>query len=400
MASKSTYQDILNCHNSLQAFWFPWFWRRTETAQLRKCIARIVWRSNPSFIAKFKLTIKLLVWPIIAAFALLTAWAESSSSSFILSYRSRTRQLWELFVFSYWYGFTPSDYYEVRIYMMNMREDMPYFISHNDTDILAIHTGGDRAERLNCKTRFNTICQSANLPIIVDIADEVAGGALPLPKNDIFLKPSNGYLGRGVERWNYDSATSQWSDKANRFDETAMRHYIARLQADKPYVVQDAMENHPDIAQLSAGGLITFRIHTIHTGKGEASVLGAYMTCPTNNAVTNHEIYGGMLANIDLKSAVIGPGYSEISDISRHDVHPTTGAQFAGVKLPCLQEMLQIAIKTHAHFPDLFSVGWDIAYTKEGIRILEGNSLWGMEVGLFLGKTAYVPGYLDLLKNK
>lgn len=400
MMGGSAFRALLHCHNSTQVFWFPWYWQRTDTAQLRKSVARIEWLTNPTLKGKAKLIIKMLLWPLIAAVALIIAWCMFSGGRFVLGHRSRCGQLWDLIAFTFWYGFSPVDYYEMRIYAMDLREKVPLFISHYETKILSIFTNGSHVDEVKDKSAFTAVCKTANLPIVDDIGEIVEDQAEAMPKKDLFLKPSSGHKGKGIERWDYDNTTSSWSFDGDVLCEDELRAHIKCLSSNQSYIVQYAQKNNSSIAQLSPGGLITFRVTTIYGNQDEPIVIGAFMTCPTNDAVTNHEVYGGMLARIDLQTACVGPGFSEVPKMLRHDQHPATGAQVTGIRLNCLDEVLTLAKQTHAHFPGVFSVGWDIAFTETGVQLLEGNTFWAMEVGLFLGETEYVAKYLDLLKSK
>jgi hypothetical protein len=53
--------------------------------------------------------------------------------------------------------------------------------------------------------------------------------------------------------------------------------------------------------------------------------------------------------------------------------HPTTGAPIRGKRLPCWDEVKQLAVRAHGAFRPRVLIGWDIAITNEGPVIIEGN---------------------------
>lgn len=91
---------------------------------------------------------------------------------------------------------------------------------------------------------------------------------------------------------------------------------------------------------------------------------------------------GGISALIDLETGVLGSGahYPTEGDLERHETHPDTGAQIAGVEVPgwaaVREELLSIADSV----PYLPYVGWDLVVTGEGeFEIIEANNYPGMK---------------------
>jgi hypothetical protein len=53
--------------------------------------------------------------------------------------------------------------------------------------------------------------------------------------------------------------------------------------------------------------------------------------------------------------------------------HPLTGAPIAGREVPSWNEVLDLARRAHAAFPDHVAIGWDIAILEDGPALVEGN---------------------------
>ncbi len=56
------------------------------------------------------------------------------------------------------------------------------------------------------------------------------------------------------------------------------------------------------------------------------------------------------------------------------DHHPGTGARVTGRVVPFWRETAQLAVDAHRTLPGRVFIGWDIAITADGPKILEGNS--------------------------
>jgi hypothetical protein len=55
------------------------------------------------------------------------------------------------------------------------------------------------------------------------------------------------------------------------------------------------------------------------------------------------------------------------------DSHPVTGVRIAGRRVPAWDEVLALARRAHAAFPDQVAIGWDIAVLPDGPALVEGN---------------------------
>ena len=53
---------------------------------------------------------------------------------------------------------------------------------------------------------------------------------------------------------------------------------------------------------------------------------------------------------------------------------------FEGYPVPFYAESVELALKAHALFPRLLTVGWDVAVTQDGPMLVEGNHDWDIEM--------------------
>jgi Sugar-transfer associated ATP-grasp len=56
--------------------------------------------------------------------------------------------------------------------------------------------------------------------------------------------------------------------------------------------------------------------------------------------------------------------------------HPITHGQLIGFPIPCWREACDLACRAAHTFLPVRSVGWDVAITDAGVKILEGNIWW------------------------
>jgi Sugar-transfer associated ATP-grasp len=56
--------------------------------------------------------------------------------------------------------------------------------------------------------------------------------------------------------------------------------------------------------------------------------------------------------------------------------HPETGLPFAGFRLPYWSDAMALVATAQRVFPELATLGWDIALTEDGPIIIEANARW------------------------
>ena len=189
----------------------------------------------------------------------------------------------------------------------------------------------------------------------------VAAKMLASSSGLLVLKGSRGQVGKEVKIVNcsdYKYSTLIRYMKKNNYD------------LAEEYVVQ-----HKSIMALSPSGLNTVRIITqLHDGI--VYILGALIRISVNSTVDNMAA-GNLAALVDIETGVVnGPGV--YSDISKEDcaIHPVTGKEITGFAIPFWKEVVELAKNAALHVPQNRSVGWDIAITKDGPELIEGNHNW------------------------
>ena len=120
----------------------------------------------------------------------------------------------------------------------------------------------------------------------------------------------------------------------------------------------------------------TIRILTMQDPAGRPFVAAAVhrFGMPASGAADNWT-RGGLSARIDLEAGTLGPGvaHPRSGRLERHEVHPVTGAQVAGARVPRWREVRDGVLAAAARTPFLPFVGWDVIVTDDGFSVIEGN---------------------------
>jgi hypothetical protein len=241
----------------------------------------------------------------------------------------------------------------------------------------------ETTDALRSKAGFALHCLAHHVPAVVALAkvehgtitrfDGVTGG---LPRRHLFVKPMDGAGGRGASVWKVQPNGSYRSDTGAVLSETELIDHLETVSQRQSYVVRSYVANRDDLADLSPGALSTVRVLTCLDEHGGFEVTHAVMRMArTPDVVVDNFHAGGIAAKVDIRTGILGRATNMglTRDTGWWDVHPTTGAQITGRQLPMWREVLDVARRGHAAFPDQVAVGWDIALLEDGPELVEGN---------------------------
>jgi len=199
---------------------------------------------------------------------------------------------------------------------------------------------------------------------------------LPAPA---VLKPGWGVYGREVRILSragghfIDHAGETWTPQRlveKMFDDPA----------DRGWILQEQLRNHDLLRRLSGSeSLQTFRIITLAGADGTSILHGHLKIIVGNKAIDNNErgLHGNLQAQVDCARGTLGPGVILRTDgrgMERHTNHPTTNQVIEGLSIPGWTQLCSFTLKVAEEFRPLQTVGWDVALTPRGPRIVEGNA--------------------------
>jgi hypothetical protein len=248
----------------------------------------------------------------------------------------------------------------------------------------------------NDKAVFYALCQGMGLPVpalfgVVDSSGGFAADghpwdadslrlALEAIDREIIVKPARGVYGQGVRA--YLPTPQGLCDRTS--GQVFSPEFLARaLRQVGRVVIQERLQNHPDITRLSGStALQTVRIRCLVTNDGEARMGGCvFKIAVAQNIIDNIDggRTGNFLAAVTLTDGRLctAVGYSKngrgIEAVARH---PDTGLALEGFCVPFWAEAKALAKQASQLFLPLRTIGWDIALTKNGPVLVEGNPCW------------------------
>jgi glutathione synthase/RimK-type ligase-like ATP-grasp enzyme len=144
--------------------------------------------------------------------------------------------------------------------------------------------------------------------------------------------------------------------------------------AEDGYLLQDRIQQHPDVTKICGPATATARIVVLLHG-GEAEIYRTLWKIPAgDNVADNFWRDGNCLALLDPETGAIqravqgiGPGLREIDD------HPTSGERLTGFGLPHWPAARELVLSAAHAFPDLRLQAWDVAFGENGPILVEVN---------------------------
>lgn len=139
------------------------------------------------------------------------------------------------------------------------------------------------------------------------------------------------------------------------------------------YIVQERLEQHPDLAKLNPTSLNTIRVMSYRRGD-EIVILYAVIRIGRKGQIIDNETAGGIKADIDLQTGRIKGSAMGSPTESRMPL-TDVGTPTDGHQIPCFDKVLEVVKEMHLRVPYFNLIGWDMSVDTDGKpTLIEWNS--------------------------
>ena len=184
------------------------------------------------------------------------------------------------------------------------------------------------------------------------------------------LKPSSGTHGDGFYRMEYADGKYLINGKEMTEDEI-----VAMISGFKSiYVITEYLFMHHELKKIYPNSVNTIRVAVVNQNAYEPKIMQTYMRIGSSKSgFTDNVGYGGICAKIDTATG----RYYCAEQLRDHKftpcpVHPDTGVRIEGV-VPNWDYMCEGVLNICRFMPELEYLGFDIAITDDGFKIIEIN---------------------------
>lgn len=234
---------------------------------------------------------------------------------------------------------------------------------------------------------------------ILSTVDEVAA-TLASATDRLFVKPATGWRGQGA--MGPERREGLWSVRDERLTDLELATRLLATAPPSGLLLQERLRSHPALEPIGGRlGLGCVRMNTALTTTGP-EFLFAFCKIMGNEGLVDNFAggkYGNLAAGVDKECGTLTRVYGRKQGrqylIEQIDTHPITGAKLVGFQLPLWTEVVKLAKRTAAAFPESPLVGADIAITDEGPRVIEIQSDWESNIS----QLTYGAGLRPLLRE-
>lgn len=177
--------------------------------------------------------------------------------------------------------------------------------------------------------------------------------------NSFIMKPIKSSCGIGIKMVR---ATS----KAEALD-IALRS----ISKDTDYLIEELIEQVEEMSEFHPQSVNTVRIPTFKAKDG-VHILHPFMRTGCGNSFVDNAGSGGVFAVIDPETGKTVAACDEKGKDFSH--HPDSGKSLIGFTIPRWEEAVTLAKEMAMVLPDVHYTGWDLALTKNGWVMVEGNN--------------------------
>lgn len=151
---------------------------------------------------------------------------------------------------------------------------------------------------------------------------------------------------------------------------------VEKLFGKGGYVVQPAIRQHHQMAEVYPHSVNTLRVLTYNDSFGHVTVKAVIMVFGTSKSKASNAAQGGRYLYIGddgrpTTKAFIIVGPTRLTE----EVHPDTGFSYNKIQVPLVKEVHEFCVKAHYKFPYTGFIGWDVCIDEMNqIKLLEWNA--------------------------
>lgn len=131
------------------------------------------------------------------------------------------------------------------------------------------------------------------------------------------------------------------------------------------WIIQDFICQHHEMNKLNQSSVNTMRIITYHTGD-RISASNAVVRFGRPGASVDNQCF---FAGVDQNGYVMSDKFDFVNKSRSH-------CEKAGLRIPFFAEANLLVKQMHEYIPEIFTIGWDVAFTEKGPILIEGNDGW------------------------
>lgn len=271
------------------------------------------------------------------------------------------------------------DYLEFEFYNMDKAMRETYITRGINNEIVRKYNDKNYFYKFDNKIEFNKIFKDFLKRDYLLLEDYDSFLKFVSKKKEIIVKPIDGEGGVDVE-------------KISILSNTNLKKLYKSLKEKKQLLLEDVIVQHQVMSKLYPDSVNTLRMFTFYHNKKTVFLYAVLKI--GNGGVTDNFSSGGMYTFLDSTGKVM------IGAIDKEDhiygIHPKTKSQIIGFQVPMFEDAVNLVKEASKKVKEVGYVGWDVAITRDGPVLVEGNCFPGvfqMKASLNPLKEGMLPTY-------
>ncbi len=265
------------------------------------------------------------------------------------------------------YGAILDDYLAFEFYRKNDKERKTFVTEKKLLDTLIPFANPEKiSDIFDDKAKFNqTFAEFINREwIATETSDENEIRTFLKKFPVVFVKETKGSQGLGVKR-------VETTDPAN------VEAILKWVKDGGKFVIEQPIEQHPDMAYFNESSVNSIRMETLIDEAGNVKFFNTIVIIGGKGSIVSNTHTGGVMCHINPELGVIDShGRNPMGE--RFLVHPQNKNLLLGKTIPMWDQLMEYTVKLAKVCPEARFIGWDIAITKNGPEVIEGNTKPGM----------------------
>ena len=254
------------------------------------------------------------------------------------------------------------DYQEFEFYNLNRAERKTYLTRGKNNEIVRLFNDKNYFHSFENKVEFNKIFSKFLKRDWMFLSNNVDEFVMFFKShNNIIVKPIDSTGGNGVEKYTY----------TNEVDAHTLYN---KLIENNQLLIEEYINQHPDMTTLYDASVNTLRLFTFYKD-GQVYFLQAILKIGNGGVIDNFS-GGGMYTYVDENGTVFVEAIDKNDNV--YYTHPISHTQIVGFKVPLFQEAIELVKECAKVIPEVAYVGWDVAISKDGPVLVEGNCFPGV----------------------
>ena len=294
--------------------------------------------------------------------------------------------LFDIIYCGFKYGAGYYDYQEFEFYNLNKEERKTYLTRRKNNEIVSKYNDKNSFYKFEDKIKFNELFSKYLKRDWIYLEGKDYNDFITFfsKHKSIIVKPIDASGGEGIEKFEYTN-------------ELKAKEIYNNLIKNKQLLIEEVIIQDEEMNKLYDKSVNTLRMFTFYKD-GKSHFLQAVLKIGNGGVIDNFS-NGGMYTFVNDEGKVFAPAIDRDDNI--YKIHPISHKEIVDFTVPMFDKAIELVKECAKVVPEIGYVGWDVAISKEGPVIVEGNCFPGVyqvKPSFVDKKEGLLPKYNEIMK--